>query len=124
MSQGKPEIGSVGWLDLTVDDAPALRDFYSAVVGWSPEPVSMGGYDDFTMKDEHGAPRAGVCHRRGPNANVPPQWIAYFVVPDLERSLAEVGARGGAVLQPPRGEGGRFAIVRDPAGAVCALYQA
>jgi len=84
----------------------------------------MGGYEDFTMKDEHGSPRAGVCHRRGPNASVPAQWIAYFVVADLDRSLAEVGARGGSVLQPPRGEGGRFAIVRDPAGAVCALYQA
>jgi hypothetical protein len=124
MSEHKPEVGSVGWIDLTVDDAPALREFYAAVVGWKPEPVPMGDYDDFSMADAKGMPRAGVCHRRGSNAGLPAAWIAYFVVADLARSLDEVRARGGEVLEPPRGEGGRFAIVRDPAGAVCALYQA
>jgi predicted enzyme related to lactoylglutathione lyase len=117
------EVGSVGWVDLTVDDAPALRDFYAAVVGWSVENVPMAGYDDFCMKDASGSPRAGVCHSRGPNAGVPAQWIAYFVVADLAQSLGHVTARGGTVLAPPRGAGGRYAIVRDPAGAVCALYQ-
>jgi predicted enzyme related to lactoylglutathione lyase len=124
MSDGKPEVGSVGWIDLTVDDAPAVRDFYAAVVGWKPEGVPMGDYEDFSMTDAQGTPRAGVCHRRGVNAGLPAAWLAYFVVADLDASLAEVGARGGEVLAPPRGEGGRFAIVRDPAGAVCALYQA
>lgn len=41
--QMKP--GAVGWLDLTVDDAPKLRDIYAWVAGWWPQPVSMGGYD-------------------------------------------------------------------------------
>jgi uncharacterized protein len=123
VGEAQLEVGSVGWIDLTVDDAPALRDFYAAVVGWSVENVPLGDYDDFCMKDASGGPRAGVCHRRGPNAGVPAQWIAYFVVADLEQSLTEVAARGGAVVSPPRGAGGRFAIVRDPAGAVCALYQ-
>lgn len=31
------EVGAVGWMDLTVPDAPALRDFYSAAVG-GPHP--------------------------------------------------------------------------------------
>ena len=123
MGEDQLVVGSVGWIDLTVDDAPVLRDFYAAVVGWSVENVPMGDYDDFCMKDASGGPRAGVCHRRGPNAGVPAQWIAYFVVADLERSLTEVTAHGGSVVSPPRGAGGRFAIVRDPAGAVCALYQ-
>jgi predicted enzyme related to lactoylglutathione lyase len=124
MTSKKPEVGSVGWIDLTVEDAPALRDFYAAVVGWKPEPVPMGEYDDYSMADGRGTARAGVCHKRGSNAGLPAAWIAYFVVADLERSLREVSARGGKVLEPPRGEGGRFAIVEDPAGAVCALYQA
>ncbi len=33
------EVGTVGWMDLTVPDAPALRDFYSAVVGWTSSEV-------------------------------------------------------------------------------------
>ena len=36
-------VGKVGWIDITVDDASGLRDFYSKVVGWQPENVGMGG---------------------------------------------------------------------------------
>jgi hypothetical protein len=41
--------GQIGWIDLTVPDAPALRDFYQGVTGWTPSPVEMGGYQDFCM---------------------------------------------------------------------------
>jgi predicted enzyme related to lactoylglutathione lyase len=45
-------------------------------------------------------------------------------VASLDKSLAEARKRGGTVLREPRSSGGgRFAVVRDPAGAVCALYQ-
>ncbi|MGB6336961.1 MAG: VOC family protein, partial [Thermoanaerobaculia bacterium] len=40
----KPEIGKIGWTDLTVENADDVRDFYTAVVGWKPSPVDMGGY--------------------------------------------------------------------------------
>jgi predicted enzyme related to lactoylglutathione lyase len=35
---------AIVWHDLTVDDADELREFDSAVVGWTPEPVPMGDY--------------------------------------------------------------------------------
>jgi predicted enzyme related to lactoylglutathione lyase len=44
-----PVPGRIGWSDLTVEDAPAIRDFWAAVAGWRPEPVSMGEYSDFNM---------------------------------------------------------------------------
>ena len=117
---------SIVWVDLTVPDAHELRDFYAAVAGWRPEPVDMGEYADFSMCDpDTGDAAAGVCHARGPNAGLPPVWMVYFTVPDLDASLAEVEAAGGAVVQPPKGAGGvRYAVIRDPAGAVCALAQA
>ena len=65
-----PKPGTITWQDLTVGDAEALRDFYAAVVGWTPEPVKMGDYADFTMKAD-GEPIAGVCHARGHNAGLP-----------------------------------------------------
>ena len=37
----RPPIGTFGWFDLTVDDAPRVRDFYREVVGWSPEDVPI-----------------------------------------------------------------------------------
>jgi len=119
------EIGKIGWIDLTVPDADGLRDFYQAVVGWRVEGVEMGGYQDYCMLPEEGAPVAGVCHARGGNTGLPAQWLIYITVADLERSLAAVETRGGAVVRPTKtlGGHGRFAVVRDPAGAVCALFE-
>lgn len=118
-----PTPGTIGWIDLTVDDAESLRDFYADVVGWTPESVDMGEYADFSMNDARGEARAGVCFRRGANEDQPGGWVPYFVVEDLEASLARCRERGAELLREPRGEGARFAVVKDPSGAICALYQ-
>ena len=49
MSETKPEVGEVAWSDLTVADAEGVRDFYAAVVGWTPEAAGIGDYSDYTM---------------------------------------------------------------------------
>ena len=122
--QEKQPIGSIGWRDLTVENAPALRDFYTAVVGWSVEEASMDDYSDYVMKDANGKAVGGVCHARGTNADLPPQWLVYVVVENLEKSLDETMKRGGDVVAPPRGlMGGKMAVVKDPAGAVIALWE-
>lgn len=45
----RPEIGAIGWTDLTIENAEEIRDFCAAVTGWAPSPVDMGGYSDFNM---------------------------------------------------------------------------
>ena len=65
------------------------------------------------------------CHARGINADLPAKWLVYVVVADLESSLAECRRLGGAVVTGPKamGQDARYAVIRDPAGAVLALYQ-
>ena len=110
-------------LERSDPDAEALRDFYASVVGWKAQPVRMGDYADFNMIAD-GQPVAGVCHARGLNADLPAQWLIYITVDDLEHSIEECQRLGGTVIATPRGlGGGRFCVIRDPAGAVCALYQ-
>ena len=124
MSATPDPIGSIGWIDLTVDDAESARDFYSDVVGWRPQSIDMGDYADFAMQSPtDDVARTGVCHRRGGNASVPEGWIVYFIVADLDRSLDACRKRGGKILVDPKGEGDRYAMIEDPTGAVCALYQ-
>jgi predicted enzyme related to lactoylglutathione lyase len=120
-----PKPGTISWTDLTVPDAPAVRDFYAAVVGWKVMPIPMGGYDDYCMLPPGGRqPAAGICHARGKNADIPPQWLVYLTVPDLARSLRACKKSGGKVIAPTRKMGGaKMAIIQDPAGAVAALYQ-
>jgi len=122
---GKHKIGTIGWRDLTVDNAEEIRDFYQSIVGWQMKPEEMGGYNDYHLIPPGTQESvAGICHARGANADLPPQWLIYFIVDDVERSASRCRDLGGEVLVEPRGlAGGRFCVIRDPAGAVCALYQ-
>ena len=85
----------------------------------------MDGYDDYTMNDAAGVAVAGVCNARGPNAGLPPVWIPYFRVEDIERAAAACVELGGELLRPPGGPSdyGRTCYIRDPAGVVAALFQ-
>lgn len=120
----KQAVGSIGWLDLTVEDADKLRDFYSSVVGWEPVPEDMEGYSDYSMVRPGTDHRvSGVCHSRGMNSGVPPVWIPYFVVADLDASIAKAEELGAEVFEVRRMGTGGLAYLRDPAGAVCAIWQ-
>jgi predicted enzyme related to lactoylglutathione lyase len=85
----------------------------------------MGGYADYCMNQPADATTTtGICWARGVNADLPPVWLVYFIVESLDASLAQVKARGGEVLRKPKSSGGgRLAVIRDPAGAICALYE-
>ena len=120
-------VGRIAWLDLTVPDASATRDFYRQVVGWSVQNVEMedGGerYADYNMLGEDGNPAAGVCHARGVNVGLPPVWMIYLPVGDLAESLRRVQEEGGKVIKAMQGEDGEYvyAAVQDPVGAYLAL---
>jgi predicted enzyme related to lactoylglutathione lyase len=122
----KIEIGSINWADLTVPNADEVRDFYSAVVGWTPVALDMGGYSDYCMNlPESNRTVAGVCHARGVNANLPAQWLVYINVADLDKSIQACTEKGGKVLAGPRSMGpqGRYCVIQDPAGAAAALFE-
>jgi uncharacterized protein len=127
MSDGrKLEVGTIGWIDLTVTDAVGVRDFYREVVGWKVEPVDMGGYEDFTMTTpDTGQAMTGVCHARDLNADLPPVWLIYITVKNLEESLEQVKRLGGRQRSDIRiaGPSGRFCVIEDPAGVLSALFQ-
>ena len=119
------EIGKVGWIDMTVENATEMRDFYTAVVGLKPEDVSMGDYADYNMTmPASGEPVAGVCHARGGNADLPSGWLIYFVVEDVDQSAKVCRDNGGKIIVEPRSlAGGQFCVIEDPNGACSALYQ-
>lgn len=126
MSDTTPLPGTIAWIDLTVPDAGEVRQFYETVTGWTSSGVDMGGYSDFNMTPPASdRPVAGVCHARGSNADLPAQWLIYVIVADLDASLRRTADLGGAVVAGPKNMGGqgRYAVIRDPAGAVAALWQ-
>ncbi len=122
----KSKIGKIAWHDLTVEDAGQIKDFYEQVVGWKTEPVDMDGWDDYNVnKPSDGECVAGICHARGPNADIPPRWMMYVTVEDIEKSISKCEELGGKRVTETKNMGdiGRFCVIADPAGAVCALWQ-
>ena len=120
-------VGCISWLDLTVSDASATRDFYRQVVDWSVQDVEMEDaserYADYNMFGDDGSPAAGVCHARGVNRGLPPIWMIYLPVGDLAESLRRVREGGGKIIKETTGADGGYAsaVVQDPVGATLAL---
>jgi len=117
--------GKIFWQDLTVEDAKQVRDFYSAVVGWTFEKVNQGEYDDYNMMNpEDKEVVAGICHKRGVNKDIPSQWLNYIMVENLDNSVAQCLAHRGKIIDGPKNMGkARFVIIQDPAGAYMALME-
>ena len=126
MSTKKAAIGSMGWFDLTVDNAESVRDFYESVVGWTSTELSMGDYSDYVMSTpEEGSPVAGVCHARGGNAGLPAKWLMYVHIANISDSIEACEKGGGKLISKVRnmpGQG-KFCVIQDPAGAVLALFE-
>jgi len=126
-SNAAARMGCITWLDLTVSDASATRDFYRRVVGWSVQDVEMEAagerYVDYNMLVDDGNPAAGVCHARGVNRGLPSTWMIYLPVGDLAESLRRVQDGGGTTIKATRGTDGEYvcAVVQDPVGACLAL---
>lgn len=122
----KEKAGTIGWIDLTVPDAVAIRDFYKNVTGWNSSPVSMGDYNDFNMTPPlRKEPAAGICHARGMNKDLPSQWLIYINVEDLDESLKNCKTLGGKIISEIREMSGhgRYCVIQDPSGAVAALFE-
>ncbi|MDX1396766.1 MAG: VOC family protein [Gemmatimonadota bacterium] len=119
-------VGRIAWLDLTVENADATRDFYREVVGWSVQDVDMKDgdepYADYSMLDGDGEGAAGVCHARGRNRGLPPVWLIYLPVGDLAESLRLVREEGGTVIKETAPDS-RYAsaVIQDPVGVSLAL---
>ncbi|HYG63045.1 MAG TPA: VOC family protein, partial [Thermoanaerobaculia bacterium] len=61
----------------------------------------------------------------GVNADMPPQWIVYIIVEDLDHSVRQCVEMGGKLLRQPTSMGphSRYCVIQDPAGAVAALFE-
>lgn len=123
------KLGCIAWLDLTVANASASRDFYREVVGWAADDVEMKDgddvYVDYNMLSEDGKPAAGICHARGGNQGVPPVWMLYLPVGDMAESLRRVEEGGGKIIKERTAEecGYHYAVIQDPVGVTIALVQ-
>jgi hypothetical protein len=115
--------GVPSWVDTEQLDARAAQEFYSSLLGWEISRVSPPDAPLYAIaSSDDGRDVAGLAEGEDASA----LWSTYVAVDDADAAAGRVWAAGGEVVSEPAdtGEAGRFAICRDPAGAVFRLWQA
>ncbi|MGW2832650.1 VOC family protein [Streptomyces sp. NPDC001286] len=114
--------GSLGWVELLTRAPERAVDFYTTVFGWTVEASAH-----YTQWGLDGADFGGMVRMddKFPH-EVPPHWLPYFAVADVDATAAEATAAGGTVLMEPTTvpDGPRIAVLRDPQAAVFGVYEA
>jgi predicted enzyme related to lactoylglutathione lyase len=111
------ESGCMVWNELATPDPSAAGDFYRQLLDWQPESDATG-YATIRLGD---GLNGGIRPLRD---GEPPNWLLYFTVPSVEEAVGQVREHGGEVLAGPlEGPAGTIAVVRDPQGAMFALYE-
>ena len=123
------EPGTFSWFELATTDANRAKAFYTELFGWKPNDVPMGPRPEdgvYTMLLKDGAEVAALYPMRGDQQGVPPNWLSYVTVKGVDESARRVRDLGGGVLSEPFDvmDVGRMSVVRDPTGAVFALWEA
>jgi predicted enzyme related to lactoylglutathione lyase len=120
-----PEVGEASWHELTTTDAEAAMKFYSEVFGWQPtEVMDMGEMGKYRMFNRPVGMLGGMMNTPPQMSNVPPNWMIYFRVPDINAAAERVKANGGQILNGPMEVPGGDQILnaQDPQGAMFSLH--
>jgi len=109
------------WNELQTRDAKTAAAFYGTVFGWTHSQDGSGYYVFAT----DGRAQAGMMEMGDSWGPMPPSWSAYFMVADIQATVAKAQALGGKIFVPPTqaGEMGTFAVIQDPQGAVFTAMQ-
>jgi hypothetical protein len=116
--------GRFVWHELHTGDRPAALKFYAQLFGWETKEFPMGPGEPYGMCFVGGKDVAGITKSMAP-AGVPPHWLPYLAVDDVDAAAAKVKELGGNIMGPPMDipDVGRFAVAMDPTGAAFAIHK-
>ena len=121
----KPQVGTFCWNELMTLDTNKAQSFYGDLFGWTTQTHDMGDMT-YTMFMSGDKGLGGMMQiPTDMAAQVPPHWMSYICVDEIEATLAKAVQLGAVVLVPVKAAGdmGRLAVVQDPTGAHIAFWQ-
>jgi predicted enzyme related to lactoylglutathione lyase len=120
----EPTMGRFAWHELHTTDRARALAFYSQLAGWEVKEVPMGPGELYGLCLMNGRDIAGVMKSKAA-PHVPPHWLPYIAVEDVDATAAKVDELRGKILSQPMDipDVGRFAVAKDPQGAAFALYK-
>jgi len=116
-------LGRFVWHELMTTDTKAAERFYTTVIGWTTQAWPQN--PSYTMFLTGERPMAGLMDlpEDARAMGTPPNWLIYIGSPDVDATVHTAVSLGGSILVPPKDipNVGRFAVLRDPQGAVFAV---
>jgi uncharacterized protein len=121
--EGTGAAGVFVWDELGTTDADGAQRFYEDVFGWTTKDMGedFGGYRIF----QHGEEQIGGL-MKNPEPSIPAMWTPYIGVEDTDATCKKATELGAEVVVEPMDVQtvGRFAILKDPQGAVFGILKA
>ena len=128
----KPQEGTFVWTEIAVNkgDAEKCKAFYAAVFGWKFKDSNAAEgmpYHEFSTGGDN--PAGGLYEIdpkffEGQPQLPPPHFLPYIAVDDIDANAKKAEELGATILKGPMDipNVGRFAVIKDPAGAVFATF--
>ena len=123
---GVPKVrGKFVWYDVMTTDTKAAEKFYTKVIGWDAKDSGIPGAS-YTLLSAGATMVGGLMPipEDARKAGVPPAWMGYIGVDDVDAFATKVKKAGGAIHRAPQDIPGvgRFAVAADPHGAGFILF--
>lgn len=119
------DAGCLTWNELRTREPERAAAFYEGLFGWQTETFRQDGTTVYiTVRNSGGWPNGGIMPLDEGSGGASPFWLPYFTAASCAGAAARAEALGGGVEAGPVEMGaGRVAVVRDPQGAVFALFE-
>lgn len=117
--------GEFCWNELMTPNVEASKAFYSSLFGWEIQEHDMGHMTYTTLKNGDKDVGGMMSIPKEHEKDMPPHWMSYIYVEDLDTTVEKAKSLGATIKQPPTdiSDFGRLAVLQDPTGAHIALWQ-
>jgi predicted enzyme related to lactoylglutathione lyase len=117
--------GRFAWHELTVTHPSAAESFYLQVTPWKTQPWDHS--PDYMLLTNESMPLGGIACLSDDHVarGVPPHWLPYVCVYDVDASSRQAVSLGGQIRTEPKEVPniGAWAVIADPQGAVFGIYE-
>ena len=107
----KAKAGHWFWTDLVTQDGNRAQAFYTAMFGYQVKHVEAGEGHRYDIFKRNGRAVAGIVELEW--EGLEDNWLPYFKVADVDRSIENARNLGGNLIL----KSGKVAVLADPTGA-------
>ena len=119
--------GTFCWVDLATSNLAAAKSFYRSLLEWNVQDLAGAQLGAYTMARKLERKVAGLYQQAPEHVaqGEPPRWISHIAVASAEVTVRRARHLGSKLLIAPFSvlDLGRAALMRDPTGAVFALWE-